>query len=83
MMPLKVVVLYKVYWSDDDFYVTKLNEKLCEGILEVLKTFVDNKFQQKGLEDQEFKFKYYHTSSDDNTELGVKVFQLLRVFWQG
>jgi hypothetical protein len=28
----------------DDFYVAKLNEKLCEEILEVLKTIVDNQF---------------------------------------
>ncbi len=59
---------------DDDFYVAKLNEQLYEEILEVLKIFVDNNFQRKGLEDQEFKFKYYHISFDDNPKLEVTVF---------
>ncbi len=36
----------------DAFYVAKLNEKLCEEILEVLKKFAENQFPQKGLEDQ-------------------------------
>jgi hypothetical protein len=62
----------------DDFYIAKLNEKLCEEILEVLKNKLDNQFPQNGLEDLEFKFKYYHSSSDDNTELKLKVFSVAK-----
>jgi hypothetical protein len=62
----------------DEFHVAKLNEKLCEEIFEVLKFFVDNQFPQKGLEDQEFKFKYYHTRSDENTELEVNAISVAK-----
>ncbi len=55
-----------------------MNEKLHEEILEVLKKYVNNQFQQNALQDQKFKFKYYHTSSDDNAEFEVKVFSVAK-----
>jgi hypothetical protein len=58
--------------NSDDFYVVKLNEKLHDKILEVLESFgcIQNS--------QEFKFNYYHTTSDDTTEHEVKVFSVAK-----
>jgi hypothetical protein len=58
--------------NGDDFYVAKLNEKLHDEILEVLESFgcIQNS--------QEFKFNYYHTTSDDTTEHEVKVFSVAK-----
>jgi hypothetical protein len=54
--------------NGDGFYVVKLNKKLHDDILEVLEGFgcIQNS--------QEFKFNYYHTTSNDTTEHEVKVY---------
>jgi hypothetical protein len=60
--------------NGDDFYVAKFNKKLHDKILEVLESFgcIQNS--------QEFKFNYYHTTSNDIVEHKVIFFQLPRVF---
>jgi hypothetical protein len=58
--------------NGDDFYVAKFNKKLHDKILEVLESFghIQNS--------QEFKFNYYHTTSNDTTEPEVKVFPVAK-----
>jgi hypothetical protein len=58
--------------NGDYFYVAKLNKKLHDEILEVLESF--GRIQNS----QEFKFNYYHTTSDDTTEHEVKVISVAK-----
>jgi len=56
----------------DEFYVAKLKKKLPVNILHILTHFLA---KQSG---NEFKFQYYHTSSDETTQLEVQVFSVAK-----
>ncbi len=62
----------------DGFYVAKLHDKLPQNIINYLQEYINKCFEGDKLVERQFK--YYQTISDENAELEMNVFHLLRVF---
>jgi hypothetical protein len=73
---------HKIHSSTNDgVYVTKLRNKLPQNMINYLQEYINKCFEENKLSERQFK--YYQTTFDENAELKMNVFSLVKGLLKG